>query len=143
MSERSPQPHNVAKLEVLLVGALLGGSVWLSAWSFALGVVAALRLTAATSATQSGALLLVIILGLATAYVSLRISIDRTLFSSLDSTDPDALGQLDAALSQLGWVKPPGRDLSSRLRATTKLVKALGSLLVVQTIAAIFGLMPI
>lgn len=89
---------------------------------------------------QFGAQTVVIISGLGAAYFSVRIAIDHTLLTELEPDDPASLARLDTALSQLGWMKTPGRSLPDRLAATTRLVKILGILVVVQVIALVAGL---
>ena len=125
-----------------LIAAVLAGSAWLSVCSLLFTAAALLDFGAARSGISSALNALIVACGIIAAYVSLRITADRHIFSQLAADDPAALPELDAALLELGWLRhgKAGRSLAERVNAALRLVYILALLLGLQLSAWLISL---
>lgn len=126
-----------------LIAAVLAGTAWLSVCSLLFTAAALLHFGVAPSGMSSALYALIVVCGIVAAYVSLRITADRHIFSQLAADGPAALAELDAALLELGWLRhgKAGRTLAQRGKATLRFVYALGLLLGLQLAAWLVSLL--
>ena len=84
----------------------------------------------------------VVLMALPAFYLGTRIEIDHALFlrlARIPNVSPEALGELDMALSalNLGASTQPGRPLAARISGLFKLLRGLGACVALQTVLAL------
>lgn len=127
---------------ILTAGAALcAGGRWLASLSLVLTACAGWALAAGADCLAAGIALL---LGLAAAYLALRVEIDAHLFAALARACDQAGGApavFDAALQRLGWLNSQraGRALSLRVAGSQRLVNALAMVSAAQALLLVFA----